>query len=446
MSLSKKVIIIITLVVFAAFSAGGTVLLATNSRAALAESVAQNSRRKQMSCYALESKLLADRLNGRKTDKTELARYADKMVAYATGEEIEIIDSNGQVIFSNLKGDAPVLRQNSYSVEKNENGYFNCFNATLSSYGTELNIIMRYDISYVFVERKRQYIAFLLIESAVLLCSGLAAFFITKRITRPLERLAQTANRISGGEYSLRTRIDSGDEIGSLSKSFDAMVAELEQQLENRTAFVADFSHELKTPMTSVIGYADILRTHVLDEHDKFMYADRIFKNAKRMENLSVKMLRMLKLSQTEPTLEPVESECIERGIRQMFENGENLDINSEKGIKILCDYDLLLTLLCNLIENAFRFSDGQKVIVKIEKSGNCCRFGVADSGRGMTQEEIRRAAEPFYKADKSRSAAGYGIGLSICKSICTLFKTELKFESELGRGTCVSFDLEVAE
>lgn len=73
-----------------------------------------------MSCYALESKLLADRLNGRKTDKTELARYADKMVAYATGEEIEIIDSNGQVIFSNLKGDAPVLRQNSYSVEKNE--------------------------------------------------------------------------------------------------------------------------------------------------------------------------------------------------------------------------------------------------------------------------------------------------------------------------------------
>lgn len=71
-----------------------------------------------MSCYALESKLLADRLNGRKTDKTELARYADKMVAYATGEEIEIIDSNGQVIFSNLKGDAPVLRQNSYSVEK----------------------------------------------------------------------------------------------------------------------------------------------------------------------------------------------------------------------------------------------------------------------------------------------------------------------------------------
>lgn len=80
-----------------------------------------------------------------------------------------------------------------------------------------------------------------------------------------MERLAQTANRISGGEYSLRTRIDSGDEIGSLSKSFDAMVAELEQQLENRTAFVADFSHELKTPMTSVIGYADILRTHVLE-------------------------------------------------------------------------------------------------------------------------------------------------------------------------------------
>lgn len=81
-----------------------------------------------------------------------------------------------------------------------------------------------------------------------------------------------------------------------------------------------------------------------------------------------------------------------------MFENGENLDINSEKGIKILCDYNLLLTLLRNLIENAFRFSDGQKVIVKIERSGNCCRSGVADSGRGMTQEEIRRAAEPFIR------------------------------------------------
>ena len=127
------------------------------------------------------------------------------------------------------------------------------------------------------------------------------------------------------------------------------------------------------------------------------------------------------------------------------------LDIATFKGFTFrqyanLFKDSTLLTLLRNLIENAFRFSDGQKVIVKIERSGNCCRFGVADSGRGMTQEEIRRAAEPFYKADKSRSAAGYGIGLSICKSIYTLFKTELKFESELGRGTCVSFDLEVTE
>ena len=103
MSLSKKVIIIITLVVFAAFSAGGTVLLATNSRAALAESVAQNSRRKQMSCYALESKLLADRLNGRKTDKAEFARYADKMVAYATEKKLKLSIQTGRLFFQTLR-------------------------------------------------------------------------------------------------------------------------------------------------------------------------------------------------------------------------------------------------------------------------------------------------------------------------------------------------------
>ena len=277
-----------------------------------------------------------------------------------------------------------------------------------------------------------------------MLCSGLAAFFITKRITRPLERLAQTANRISGGEYSLRTRIDSGDEIGSLSKSFDAMVAELEQQLENRTAFVADFSHELKTPMTSVIGYADILRTHVLDEHDKFMYADRIFKNAKRMENLSVKMLRMLKLSQTEPTLEPVESERIERGIRQMFENGENLDINSEKGIKILCDYNLLLTLLRNLVENGQKASENTPVTVTGVRDGERYRFSVIDQGSGMTAEQVQRATEPFYKGDRSRSSGGFGIGLSLCQRICQRHGTVLAIESEPSVGTTVSFWLEV--
>lgn len=446
MSLAKRVMITITLVVFAAVSVGGAILLATDSRAALAEAVAQNAQRKQMSCYAIESKLLADRLSGKQTDNETLAQYVDKMVSYVPGEEIKIEDSNGQVVFSNFGGEVPILQKNTYTVIKNERGYFNCFAAALNAYGGELKVTLQYDISYVFAERSRQYTAFLLIEAATLLCSAAAAFFISKRITRPLARLAEAANRISAGEYSLRTRIESRDEIGSLSKSFDNMVAELERQLENRTAFVANFSHELKTPMTSVIGYADILRTQILDEQEKFMYADRILKNAKRMETLSTKMLQMLKLSQTEPSLEPISTERVKRGIEQVFENAENLEIRIENDERVLCDYDLLLTLLRNLIENALRFSDGQRVIVSGEKCGKKFCFGVADSGRGMTPAELLRAVEPFYKADASRSAAGYGIGLSICRTICTLFETELVFKSAPGQGTCVSFCLEVCE
>ena len=446
MSLSKKVVLTVALVVFCAFSVGGTIMLANNYSIALDEAISQNSRRWRMTCYTLESRLISDRLKGEDFDADRLAQYADQMTSYAEGEELQIADADGNVIFSNLSGETENLPDDdSYAVNCEKGGYYNWFVSSVNAQGRELKAIGRYDITGVFNERRRQYFSFLIIELAVMLCAGCAAYIISKRITGPLKSLEKTARRISAGNLSLRTNIKTKDEIGSLGRSFDNMVRELERQIDNRTAFVADFSHELKTPMTSVVGYADILRTQILDEREKYEYADKIYKNGMRLEALCEKMLSMLELSSREIQLVPVNTRKITRGLEQIFDGERTIKYEIEDA-RVMCDYNLVLTLLRNLTENAVKASDGSDVKIIGKVADGRYRFCVEDNGKGMNERELSRITEPFFKADGARSGAGNGIGLSICKSICSAFNTQLEITSEVGKGTQAAFYLEVAE
>lgn len=209
------------------------------------------------------------------------------------------------------------------------------------------------------------------------------------------------------------------------------------------------FAHELKTPMTSIIGFADLLRQDSLDENTRMMAADYIYSEGHRLERLSFKLLDLLLLKKDNVVMKRVWIGNylgeVERALAPSLK---------KKGIQLVCrgeqkraalEPDLVKSLLYNLIDNASKAMDsGGVVAVRGTALPGGCRFQVVDNGRGMEEAELTRITEAFYRVDKarSRSQGGAGLGLALCKQIVELHEGTIRFESKPGKGTRVTVEL----
>ncbi|MCD8357789.1 MAG: HAMP domain-containing histidine kinase [Oscillospiraceae bacterium] len=229
-------------------------------------------------------------------------------------------------------------------------------------------------------------------------------------------------------------------------------ISELERGMDNlenvasrREEFIASFAHELKTPLTAIIGYADMLRSKDMTPKSRFTAAGYIFSEGKRLEVLSLKLMDIIVAGRQEFELKRFEVGYFIRSIAavtvpSLSEDGITLDMRWEPGV-IEVEPDLFKTLLINLVDNARKASRRNSAIElfgKVEDDGYA--IYVRDHGRGMPQEELSRITEPFYMIDKSRSRAqnGAGLGLALCQRIAELHATKLEYESEEGKGTTV--------
>ena len=258
----------------------------------------------------------------------------------------------------------------------------------------------------------------------VAVCIG-AMLLISYFVSRPVRTLTEATKRIEEGQYDVRADVKSLDEIGDLAISFNTMAEAIEQKVtalegyaKQQKDFVANFSHELKTPMTSIIGYADMLRDLVVLDKNEFEltrgYARRVLGHV---------------IAVVTPMLE---------------QHGLTLETSIEQ-YQILYEKDLLLTLITNLIDNARKASESGKTIeLTGRKQEGRYRITVTDHGIGIPEEELNRITEAFFMVDKSRSRAqhGAGLGLAIGNKIAQLHGSELHFESKVGEGTSVWFDL----
>lgn len=259
------------------------------------------------------------------------------------------------------------------------------------------------------------------------------------------------------GNYGKKVDVKSSDyEITALSESFNSMSLAIEQKIkeireesEKRNIFVADFTHEMKTPMTAIIGYAQMLRSYDLNTTEKDQAAEAIYNEAKRLEKLSLQLLDFYVFQNEQIEMEKLNlltiGEQLKATLKHLSEKYDvlfSIDFDDET---ICANGVLLLSLLYNLVDNAFKASEPQTTVKIYSKSSNdIVRVFVEDKGRGIAKENIKLLTEPFYREDKSRSRkfGGAGLGLSLCKEIATLHGTELSFESEKGNGTTVSFTL----
>ena len=313
-------------------------------------------------------------------------------------------------------------------------------------------MLNRFDITDTFKERTRQLNTFFVIDGGILIVAFILVWLLAWFLTRNIEKLNETSTRIAEGEYGIRTEIHSRDEIGELSRNFDIMaksieqhVEKLEQDVKTREQFVSDFSHELKTPMTSMMGYSQMLLSGNLNDEERMKAEEYIYKECKRLKRLSVSLLKMLGISKEKLELKWIYTEIILENIDKIFQKKMRYSklsrLIEEK--EIFTDKDLMVTLIRNLIENGDKACKNRKdglVQVQGKVHRDFYEVTVTDNGCGMEKEEITKITEPFYMIDKARdrSSGGSGIGLNICKKICETLGITMEIESEINVGTTV--------
>lgn len=318
-------------------------------------------------------------------------------------------------------------------------------------------IITASDISEIYAVKEQQadFVRKVSIGSSAVISLILLIMVIV--LLRPLSRLNIYAKAIAGGNYKLRIRKKGSPEFKRLAENMNKMAdsvqlnaMRLENIAEARQTFIANLAHEMKTPLTSILGFADLMRIKKnVSDSDRIEYAGVIVEETKRLRSLSGKLMELVALGgteieKTEVNLSKIIKET-EMALAPLLTKNSVTLICSSENIVISADEELFKSLLYNIIENAVKASPkGEQVKLNAAICGENVVISVTDNGIGMTDEQIKRVFEPFYMADKSRSrkAGGAGLGLSLCAEIAKLHGAFIEIKSAPNAGTSVKINI----
>lgn len=369
------------------------------------------------------------------------------------------LEMDGSALYSDgvepvsMETDAGVCRVSTVPVG---GGYYIETASCIVANGREVSLFILSDISFVYELRDTQLGMYRWLLLGALALGAAGSFLLSLVLTRSLRVLSGAARRIAGGDLSVRADVRSGDEVESLARDFNSMAAKLEENIEElqdsvrrQTEFMGSFAHELKTPMTSIIGYADLLRGQSLTPQEQQEAANYIFSEGRRLESLSLKLLDLLVLKKESVELVPSSPEALVTGVVRVLrptlqKQGIDLRCRTNPGV-CLMEPDLVKSLIINLIDNSRKAMDSGGLIFIVQSMTVCgCTITVTDNGRGIPRGELERITEAFYRVDKSRSRAqgGAGLGLALCSEIVRLHSGHLTFRSVEGRGTSVTAEL----
>lgn len=336
--------------------------------------------------------------------------------------------------------------------------------SNISEMGQNIFIETTKYISPIFTEYSNHVKKIQIWSAAILAVSTVFVLITVHFISKPLNKLTSLSAKIANGDITERIKLNrfekSIKEIDMLADSFNNMaecnekyISQLKEEYKKQEEFTGSFTHELKTPLTTIIGYSDLLRTYDLPQNERRMYAEYIYKEGKRLESLSIHLLNLLVMNNQSFTLSEVKTEVLAYDLKSATaflpqKYGVSLDFYLAKD-SVICEPSLLKTLIINLMDNGCKASEkGSRVTVVGKREQGFYVIQVIDHGMGIPENEIKKITEPFYMVDKSRARkqGGAGLGLALCSKIALIHGTSLEITSQLGKGTTVSFKLKRAD
>ena len=370
---------------------------------------------------------------------------------YAKSSEMAITcysSSEGYVAYGNKKYNPTPEQMMAMFKSTNNELSFKHHNEVLA-YGTK-NMINGQEY-YIYVQKdtsgQKSAIAnsAILILGCVFLTGSIVFLVIADIIVKPLTRLTNAIKELSNGNYNVRVDNVGQDEISKLNQGFNQMARQLAKQDETRQKFISDISHEFQTPLTSIQGFANILKEEDLPKEQRVKYANIILYNSKRLSSLAKNMLQLTLLDREEIELELTNYSLVEQMNRVIStqENQakeKNIEIVFEmpkKEIFIEGDEQRLEQVWTNIISNAIKYTnEGGLITITIKKSSKDIEVSIEDTGIGMSKEVVSHIFERFYREDKARNVEGNGLGLAIVKSIVDLHHGKIDILSQVDVGT----------
>ncbi len=280
-----------------------------------------------------------------------------------------------------------------------------------------------------------------------------AEYFISYRFSKPLQLMSAAAKSMAKGDFSKRIPVKGDDEISELAISFNQMTNSLVQIEGTRRRFIANISHELKTPMTTIGGFIDGIIDGTIPPEKQSYYLSVVSAEIKRLSRLVQSMLSLAKLESGEQQINRSDFDLCdmllkivvsqEQRIASRQLNIEGLD--TMETIVVNADYDLLYQVIYNLVDNAVKFTnEGGSITFAINVKDNAVQFVIRNTGEGIEQKDIPFVFERFYKTDKSRSVVkdSTGLGLHLANTIISIHGGRISVKSKVNDYTEFSFIL----
>jgi two-component system phosphate regulon sensor histidine kinase PhoR len=310
-------------------------------------------------------------------------------------------------------------------------------------------------LAEVSLELRPLYRAVTLGAILAICVAAVIAYLMASNISRPIKRMKSIAEKITKGDFSEQTNIKGKDEVAELAESLNTMANELQVKIERlnrmdrvRSDFVANVSHELKTPLTSIRGFVETLEDGAInDKANAARFLAIIKKHTRRLGNIIDDLLRLSelesggKIEMAPLDLKSLIDEVVMGFGHALSAKNQKLAVAAAGNFTIAGSRDKLEQVFVNLIDNAIKYTgrDGQ-IKVNLAETDNIVMVTVEDNGIGIPKEDIERVFERFYRVDKARSreVGGTGLGLSIAKHIVLAHRGEICIDSESGKGTRV--------
>ena len=286
----------------------------------------------------------------------------------------------------------------------------------------------------------------------------IAIYFIVRGITKPLGEMQEVTEHFARGDFEYKANEDYAKrDFRDFAKALNKMAYELKKDDEAQKSFIANVSHELKTPMTSIGGFIDGILDGTIPPQEEKKYLSIVSSEVKRLSRMVVSMLNISKIEAGEIQLAETKYDVG----KQIFETLLNFERKIEEkhieiagfekmnGVMIEGDRDLIQQVIYNLFDNAMKFTpENGKITVSASSSDTGTKVTIRNSGAGVSEEELARLFERFYKVDKSRSfdTKGVGLGLYIVKTIVNMHEGEISASSRIGEYTEFSFYIPFTE